>query len=305
MTGRAAVVVFALALTPAPLHAQDSVFTVSVPSADVHKGPSIGTPVIGHVNDGTVMTVRRNLGSWVKIDWPAGPDGFGYLHVTTGRLGSRGPDIPTSTPTPPSAAVSRASTSSSPAPPASDASSATPVRRQAHRPSRPREEVIVATPQHATAISHVLGIGGLFGSTSSFGATSRAWRADRLGVQIAFSRESMTSAAAPGRVASIQLEPAVVYGLFDHVSDYFWVRPYVGGGVAIRHQNLEHATPASGDAASTGAGVRIFGGGEWTFAGAPRFALSVDAGYRRFTTSFAGFEPPRFSAFVSGHWYVK
>ena len=70
MIRRALVLAFALVSAPAMLHAQDVVMTVSVASADVHKGPSTVTPVIGHVPRGTVMPVLRNLGSWVKIEWP-------------------------------------------------------------------------------------------------------------------------------------------------------------------------------------------------------------------------------------------
>ena len=40
-----AAIVLALTLTPAVLHAQDVVFTVTAASADVHTGPSTATPV--------------------------------------------------------------------------------------------------------------------------------------------------------------------------------------------------------------------------------------------------------------------
>ena len=49
---------------------------VNVPSADVYKGPSNVTPVVGHVSRGTAMPVLRNLGSWIKVSWPAAPDGI-------------------------------------------------------------------------------------------------------------------------------------------------------------------------------------------------------------------------------------
>jgi hypothetical protein len=309
MTGRAAAIILVLALSPARLQAQDLVLTVNVDSADVHKAPSIATPVIGHVPRGTAVPVLRNLGSWVKIDWPDGPDGFGYLHVTTGRLAVRASGASSSKPAgrrPSGAAsASTASASAGSQSPAPSASSSSAV--QTAKPPRPRHErVVIRSQQDSTPISHIVGVGGVFGSMSSFGVTSRGWRDNRLGLQIGFSRDSMTSSTAPGRVTAMELEPAVVYGLFDHVSDYFWVRPYVGSGLSIRHQSLQAATPTSAHAtSSTGVGFRAFGGAEVTFAGAPRFAVSVDAGYRRFPTPFPGFEPAHFSAFVSGHWYVK
>ena len=75
MIRRAAALVLALTLNPTLLRAQDTVLTVNVSSADVHKGPSTVTPVIGHVSRGTVLPVSRNLGSWVKIAWPGAQDG--------------------------------------------------------------------------------------------------------------------------------------------------------------------------------------------------------------------------------------
>src|SRR4030088_2879167 len=89
-----AAVVLALPLNPGPLPAHDTVLTVNVLSADVHKGPSTANPVIGHVSRGTVLPVARNLGSWVKVVWPAAPDGVGYVHVTMGRVGPANVDAP-------------------------------------------------------------------------------------------------------------------------------------------------------------------------------------------------------------------
>jgi hypothetical protein len=300
MTARAAAIVVALALHPVQLHAQDIVFTVSVSSANVHKGPSIVTPVIAHVPQGTALPVVRNLGSWVKVEWRAAPDGFGYLHVSTGQL----------TPASISSATPRASSTTaalaSPGPASAPLSPSSSPTGHAARPPRPRERVVLGNQQGATAISHIVGVGALLGSMSSAGATTRAWRDNRLGLQIGFTRDAMTSSVAAGRVTSVQLEPAVVYGLFDHVSDYFWVRPYIGSGLSIRHQTLHDTTPSGADAAaSTGVGFRAFGGGEVTFAGAPRFGLSVDVGYRWLPTPFPGFEPASVSAIVAGHWYVK
>lgn len=42
MIRRAAAVAIALALNPALLRAQDTVFTITVPSADIYKGPEYG-----------------------------------------------------------------------------------------------------------------------------------------------------------------------------------------------------------------------------------------------------------------------
>src|SRR5258708_13714360 len=101
MIRRAAALILALTLNPALLRAQGTVLTVNVPSADVYKGPTTITPVIGHVARGTVLPISRNLGSWVKIAWPDAPDGVGYVHVTMGRLGPPSADPPPSTASPP------------------------------------------------------------------------------------------------------------------------------------------------------------------------------------------------------------
>ena len=86
MIRRAAAVVLALTFNPALVSAQDTVFTVTVPSADVYKGPTTVTPVVGRAPRGTVLPVSRNLGSWAKVAWPDAPDGVGYVHLTMGRL---------------------------------------------------------------------------------------------------------------------------------------------------------------------------------------------------------------------------
>jgi len=300
MVRRAAALAFVLALTPATLYAQDVVLTVNVPTANVHEGPSTGSPVVGQVSRGTVMPVMRNLGSWVKVPWTGAHDGVGYVHVTMGRLSPAKAE-----PARPNAAP-RGSSAAAVAPPAASASGARqPAMVQQPRPAAPRERVVVGGQHGATAISHVLGFGGGVGTMDSFGASARNWRNDRFGFQVAVTRDAMTSAVAPGRVTAMQIEPAVVYRVYDFVSDYFWVRPYVGSGLAIRHQTL-HASPESAtNATDNGVGLRLFGGGEMTFAGAPRFALSVEVGYRHYPTPFPGFEPDRMSTLLAGHWYIK
>src|SRR5258706_8269140 len=207
MVRRTAALILALTLNPAMLRAQDTVLTVNVPSADVYKGPTNVTPVIGHVSRGTVLPISRNLGSWVKIAWPEAPDGVGYVHVTTGRIGPPGADAP----------VRNVSTRASSAP--------APVTTTI--PMRGRTSVgeqIVPRGQLNTPASHTFGVGGLLGSSgllgsvSNVGATARMWRDNRLGIQFGFTRDGMTSAGGAGRVTSMQFEPGVVYALFDHVS---------------------------------------------------------------------------------------
>lgn len=283
MSRRTAVVVLALALNPALLHAQESTLTVTVASADVYKGPTTATPVIGHVTQGTVLPVERNLGSWVRVAWPDAPDGGAYVHVTMGRLG--------------------AGDGSSSAPTTRRASETAPAAAPSRASQAPRVAPRGTTP---TPESHILGIGGLLAPTSSFGATARAWRNNRVGIQLGVARDAMTSDLAAGRVTSMQIEPGVVYALFDRVTDYLWVRPYVGSSVLFRRDTLSAASPiVSASTSDNGVGFRVFGGGELTFASVPRFGVSADVGYRHLPTPFPGFEPAAVSVSIAGHWYVK
>ena len=290
MTRRAAAIVLTLALTPAVLRAQDTLLTVNVPSADVHSGPSTVTPVIGHASRGTVLPVSRNLGSWVRVAWPDAQDGTGYLHVTMGRIGPAHADAPAAS-APPQA-------SSSPAPAAPVVSPQ--IRTPVVEPSAPRGQANVAP------VSHVFGVGALIGTTSSVGATARAWRNKHLGIQFGFTRDAVTSDVAAGHVTSVQFEPGVVYALFDRANDYVWIRPYVGSVVSFRHETLSPAAPVTlGTVSDNGVGFRVFGGGEMTFASMPRFGLSADLGYRRFPIPFPGFEVSPLSASIAAHWYMK
>jgi hypothetical protein len=295
MIRRAAAILLALTLNPALLYAQDkdTVLTVSVQSADVHQGPSTVTPVIGHAPRGAVLTVSRNLGSWAQIPWPDAPDGIAYVHVTMGRLSAPSANTPAASPSP------RTSYASAPA------QSPAPTTTAPRTPASAGDRTAGTGSQGGTTISHIVGVGGLVGSMSSFGASARTWRKNRLGIQVGVTRDVMTSDAA-GRVTSMQVEPGVVYALFDRVRDYVWVRPYVGSALSFRHQTLTIPAPALMESTSdNGVGFRVFGGGELTFATVTRFGLSAEVGYRRLPTPFPGFEPDRMSVSIAGHWYVK
>jgi len=286
----AATVVLAITLHPMLAGAQDTVITVNVPSADVYRGATTASPVIGHVSNGTVLPVVRNLGSWVRVPWPGAEDGVAYLHVSMGIICPVGAAAPVARPAPRS--------SSAPAPPT--ITTPPPTRAPAN------ERVVPRSQPNVRPISHIVGLGGLFGSTSRFGASARTWRNKHVGIQMAFTRDTMTSDVAADRVTSWQVEPGFVYALFDRVSDYVWIRPYVGTALNFGHQTLEAAAPlAFGPTSDNSVGLRVFGGGELTYAGMTQFGLSVDVGYSHVPTSFPGFEARPLSVSISGHWYIK
>jgi hypothetical protein len=143
-------------------------------------------------------------------------------------------------------------------------------------------------------------------SAKGFGATGRAWHTDRVGVELRFTRNTMASDTAAGRMTSLEFEPRLAFALFDHVSDYVWVRPYVGSGVSFGHHTLKVSSPeAAQTTSSNNVALRLFGGSELTFAGATRFGLSAEAGFRPSSTPFTGFETDRFTLSIAGHWYIK
>lgn len=289
----AAAVVVGVCLSPAWLCAQATVLTVNTASAGVYKSPSTGSPVIGHAPRGTVLAVTRELGSWVKVSWPGAQD-VGYVHMTMGSLG-RG--IPSELSQPAGLPSAR---------PAPEPASLKPVAIGAGGPAL-GERPPPMRPVFVTPATHLIGLGGrVGGSTFGFGATARAWSRDRFGAQLEMSHAALTGVGVPGRVRSIQLEPSLLFRLPDHVGDYLWVRPYLGSGVNLGRQTLSSTIEGAGPSVSENTfGLQAFGGGELTFAGVPRFALSVDLGYHWVRTSFAGLNLGGPGVSVSGHWYVK
>jgi len=288
MIRHASAIAVALCLNASWLCAQSTKFTVSAASADVHKSPSTGGPVIGHAPRGTVLEVTRELGSWVKVAWPA-EDGVGYVHVSMGLI-ARGS---TPAPSPPAGFTPEQSAVESARPPAPAARLAP---TELGRPPAPTRTGYVIPP-------HSVGVGGVMtGPSLGFGATARAWSSKRFGFQLEVSRDAVTEA--PGHLTSSQFTPSLLYSLRDRVTDYLWVRPYLGGGPSLQHQTLNGAT-ATDSVSDTRLGFQVFGGGEVTFPGMPRFAVSADLGYRSRPTSFAGFELGGLGLSMSGHWYIK
>ena len=291
MIRRAAAVVLALTLNSALLSAQDTVLTVTVPSADVYKGPTTVTPVIGRAPRGTVLPVTRNLGSWAKVAWPDAPDGVGYVHVSMGTIAqraSREERLATafaSLPPPEIAAPDSVALQASPQPVAGQLTGA----------------VYVPPP------THMVGFGGqMGGATPAFGFTSRVWSRSHIGLQLDLSQSTLKSSSTPERVRSTAFVPSVVYSLPDYVGSSLWLRPYVGSGVAMMRSKLTSGTPEVSPAISkSGVAVRAFGGAEATIPNMPRFAISADAGYEWADEPFAGFDlgGPIFT--VSGHWYLR
>jgi hypothetical protein len=302
-TAAAAVVI---CLCPAWLFAQSTQLVVKGVSANVHKAPTTASPVIDIAPSGTALEVTGDLGSWVKVSWPKAPEGVGYVHesmVTTARpLARRG---------------TQAGASSAGRAPAEPAAGGTSTYRQAidavaQHGTRGTATTLESAPEVGTADysepigsyirppAHVIGFGGrMTGSTVGYGVSARAWPHRHLGFQVDMSRYALTNPALPERVTAMQFAPSAMFRLADRVTDYVWVRPYFGGGAMMHRQNY------GAGVSDTTLGYQAFGGGEFTFASVPRFALSADAGYRWSRSPSPAFDFGGVAFSVAGHWYFR
>jgi len=297
MTRHAAAIAIVVCLSPIlfpalpALSAQSIQFTIGSEPADVHKSPSTGSPVIGKASRRSVLTVTRELGSWVKVSWPPAEDGVGYVHVTMGSIGNG--SVPASRPTPtPITSISGRPAPAVAAPPAAGAQGT----RAIAQPS----------PVRSVAIPHMIGLGGrMGGSTLGFGASARALVSGHFRLQLEASRYAHTSALTQRRLTSVQFAPSLLYSLPDTVTDYVWIRPHLGAGFTVYRSTSSGISTPSDSVSDSRLGRQVFAGAEVAVAGAPRFTLSADFGYRWSQTPFDGVALGGRSLSVSGHWYVK
>lgn len=300
MLRRIAAVITFLLLTQSPLFAQTPAadFTVSVQSAAVRRSPSVASPEIGKASRGAVLEVTRDIGAWVKVAWPEAPDGVGYVHTSMGKLSRRMTTDERLT-----AAFTPAATTET----AAQADAAVVHSAPAPVPLSTRT-VYVAPP------THFVGLGGRVGGSThnsgstleGFGVSSRVWSRSRFGVQLDATRSTMKNESLSSRVTSMQFTPSVIYSLPDSVTDYIWVRPYLGAGTPFMRSALKSTTPTDLTSATDNSlGFRAFGGGELTFPSVPRFAISADLGYLWAQQSFDGFTLDGFGFSLAAHWYVK
>ena len=290
MIRQAAAVTFALCLFPSLLYAQMGSFTVGSTWAEVHKSPSTGSPVVGTMRRGSVLDVKRELGSWVSIPWPDAPAGEAFVHVSRGSLTRR-----------PAPAAASSADSAAQAIAAERSVVAEQVQRVESGSLRSPLPPVYATPSHTLGLGARMG-GPLFGG---FGVSGRAWR-ERFGIQLSLSRHVMTNALGSERLTATRVDPSVLYRLPEHVGDYLWVRPYVGSGMTFHRQSVRSVTSTIDPPSDGGFGVQWFGGGEMTFANVPQVGVSLDLGYRWTQGPDApGFDLTGPTFAVSAHWYIK
>ena len=307
MTRTVAATALAFSLSTASVYAQSPMpqiaeLTVKTATADVHKSPTIASPVVGKAPIGTVMEIKRNLGSWVEVEWPGSEYGVGFVHVYSVTITRR-----------PARASDRAIA------PSSQAASTTATQEQIAwllreiRAAAPVVSSPVDSPRSSQVIlpTHVVGVGGRMSSKvsdlgSDLGAAARAWVNGGFGVQFEVSRTRIASLDGKGHATSLQVAPSILYSLPDGVANSFWLRPYVGAGSSFYRATMNSGTSNTDPfPVNKGMAFRAFGGVEATFAGAPQFALSVDIGHSWRQASLAGSTPDRIGLSLSGHWYVK
>ena len=287
-------IVAATCLTAATVHAQNTHFTVSVPSASVYKSPTNVSPVIGEAKQGATLEVTRDVGSWVKVAWSKAPDGIGYVRKNTGTMGALGQPVPLTSAGPASLPAST--------PAALAAQSSRTPAAQAD-PARPRPAV---APAGYVAPTHRFGLGGqIGGSAVGSGFSARGWSSSqKYGVQLDVTHHSMTNDVFFTRLSSTQVGPRFLYAFRDHVSDSTWVRPYAGAGAHVLRASV--TDPVTGLAASdTRMAAQFFGGAELTMSALPRLGLSADVGYQWYQSPFVGYTMDGMMVTVSAHWYFR
>jgi hypothetical protein len=164
-------------------------------------------------------------------------------------------------------------------------------------PPQPQSSAYIATPKHQIGLGARLG-----GSAFGLGASARAWSRGPLGVQFEVSRFSQTDPTSTV-MTSTQFGPSALYTFGDRISDYMWLRPYLGAGATFNRSTM---TPLGGlPVSDSNAGFQTFGGGELSVASLPQLAVSAEMGYHWFESPFAGLELGGFSVSVAGHWYIK
>ena len=290
MIRHAAAVVVVLLLSPSWVTAQSTELTVNVASASVHKSPSTASPVVGHASRGARLQVTREVGDWVKVSWPAAADGIGYVRVSVGSMTQATGSKPIQN----NATASRTAVQPTPRLTSTTVDSTQTGNRLPVRSAAP-----------SSGASHKLGLGARLGGPSfGVGASARAWTHGRLGLQFEVSHYGMSEPITLTSMSSTQFGPSALYAFNDHVADYTWLRPYVGGGLNFYRSTMTSPALAV-NMSDSSMGYQAFGGGELSFASMPQFAVSAELSYHWFESPFAGFELNGMGLSVAGHWYIK
>jgi hypothetical protein len=314
MIRRVSAIALVLCVNTVSLYAQTAPqameLTVKAASADVYKSPTVASAVVGKAQRGTVLEIRRNLGSWIEVPWQGADNGVAFLHVSTGTIARR-------TTVAPNHLAANGSLGNG---------SSTGVGSMPDNPAALSERILANGQTTSNGGTHnggtynggndavlprSFGMGARLNPlTPSFGAgfglTSRTWWSTRLGFQVDVLHSRRGNLQGPGHVTALQFAPSMLVSLPDAVTSNVWLRPYVGGGGSLYRTTFNHPTA---DPALPGSekllGFQTFGGAETTFAAMPQFAVSAELGYRWSETSIVGFAPRKTALSLSAHWYIR
>ena len=279
---RLAAVAVGLVLSTSPVYAQDNVFTITVPSANIHAAPTTASRVIATAPRGSAFAVARNLGSWVAVATSDATNGTGYLHLSWGTLSS-GDAVE-------AGRTATQTTSASSSNPQIDPQPGGLMRQPVTRVQLP---------------SHVIGAGGRVGvqALSGFAAMGRLWFAGPVGAQLELGRATHTSAGLL-RMSVTEVGVSAITSFAELANNAAWLRPYAGGGISFFRSSLR-STSGAAMATDTSRGYQAFGGAEFTSANLPQLAVSADVRHMWATTPFGGFETGGLGLGLAAHWYVK
>jgi hypothetical protein len=299
---RLAAVAVWLVLSTSPLYAQETLFTITFPSANIHAAPTTASRVIGTTARGKSFEVTRELGSWVAVAWHEAQNGVGYLHVSWGTL-SRGGVVEAERTSSAPLAIARPIpelTAGRQRAPVLEPVSAPTARRIDRQPSQ-----LTVQPSRVLLPSHVLGVGGRMGTQAlaGFAGMGRLWFAGPVGAQLELGRATHTSAALL-RMHVTDVGFNAITSFSDLVTNTVWMRPYVGGGVSVFRSTVRSAAGVS-LATDSSRGYQAFGGAEFTWANVPQLAVSADVRHVWAETAFSGFETGGLGLALAAHWYVK
>ena len=149
-------------------------------------------------------------------------------------------------------------------------------------PQSRSQEGPAETPATSTDRPHQIGLGGFGGSGG--GASFRYFINDRLGVDanVGWSGASSGSSASGSGGTTFRVAPSAVFMMTKSraLADLD-VRPYVGGGVNYAQTPSSVQTVSTGVARTSGVGMQVFGGAEFSFASARSIAISAEVAYYR------------------------
>jgi hypothetical protein len=276
--------------------------TVKAASADLYKSPTVASAVVGKAQRGTVLDIKRNLGSWVEVPWQGGDNGMAFVHVSAGTIARRISD--------PNQLVANGSSGHVGSMPDNPAALSERILANGQSSANGGSHSNGGTYNGGSVLPRSFGMGARLNPlTPSFGAgfglTSRTWWSPRLGFQMDVLHSRRGNLQGPGHVTALQFAPSILYSLPDAVTSSVWLRPYVGGGGSLYRTTFRPTADPAVSASEQLMGFQTFGGAETTFAAMPQFSVSAELGYRWSETSVVGFAPRRTAVSLSAHWYIR